>query len=151
MDKIIYETASYPLSVLAFEELQALSQVVFDSSDALDSRWRLDNMPDPSGFLARCEGQLVGFKLGYAVTSSRYYSWLGGINPEFRKLGIAQTLMAQQHKWIEKQGYRVIETEVREQNKGMIHLNTVSGFSRIGSKRVKGNKVLILRKQILRG
>ena len=146
MVKIHYEMASYPLSKFAFDELWELSQRVFGPEDVLDGRWRVDNMPNPSGFLARSDGRLVGFKLGYAVTSSRYYSWLGGIDPEFRKLGIAQSLMAQQHHWVQKQGFKVLETEVREVNMGMIHLNTVSGFSQVGSKVINGNEVLILRK-----
>jgi hypothetical protein len=57
-------------------------------------------------------GTLVGSKLGYAETSHRYYSWLGGLHPDFRQRGIGSCLMEQQH---------------------MLRLNQRSGFETIGT------------------
>ena len=75
---------------------------------------------------------LVGFKLGYAVTSERYYSWLGGVHPCYQRRGIAANLMEQQHQWVRSAGYSVIETELIQTNHAMAKLNEATGFTAAG-------------------
>ncbi len=110
------------------DRLLDLSVAVFGDDDRLDGSWRLQNMPDLSSFTATSNDRLVGFKLGYAATSKRYYSWLGGVHPDFRRLGIALALMERQHEWVASRGYQVIETEVSQANHGMAQLNEQVGF-----------------------
>lgn len=39
----------------------------------------------------------VGFKLGYVIPGTRtFFSWLGGVHPDYRRRGIGQQLLEQQ-------------------------------------------------------
>lgn len=55
---------------------------------------------------------LVGCKLGYERQPGHYYSWLGGVHPDFRGRGIAAELMRRQHAWCAAQGYRRVRTQL---------------------------------------
>lgn len=135
-----------PISDDQYDELFELVALVFGPGDRLDGTWRIRNMPDFTYFEARRETLLVGFKLGYAVTSHRYYSWLGGVHPKHRKKGIALALMQQQHRWIANNNFSVVETEVRSANAAMIALNEASGFVCVGNKLAGDSPVSIYRK-----
>jgi GNAT superfamily N-acetyltransferase len=83
--------------------------------------------------IAYIEDQPVGFKIGYARNPDEFYSWLGGVLPEFRGLGIASDLMATQHEWCQKQGYSKISTKTQNRFKPMLILNIKNGFEIIGT------------------
>lgn len=130
-----YSLIQPPFTRQCRSELRELSETVFGPQDATaaeDFAWRLASMPMFTAFTARSEGQLVGFKLGYAHTRHRYYSWLGGVHPEYRHQGIARTLMANQHSWLIDAGFSIVETSAREENAAMIGLNRSCGFAVIG-------------------
>jgi ribosomal protein S18 acetylase RimI-like enzyme len=62
-----------------------------------DLRWRLEAMPSVSVVCACVDDEIVGFKIGYAHSQSRYYSWLGGVKPQRRRRGIGAQMMELQH------------------------------------------------------
>ena len=80
-------------------------------------------MPDVSALLAIAAGSIVGYKVGYAKSQRKYYSWLGGVDPEFRRRGIASELMQRQHEWIAARGYTVVETAADQNNTAMAQVN----------------------------
>ena len=126
--------APFPNTLIS--EFMRVTKVVF-KNDAdqnwLDSlTWRLEKMPDVTAFVAEIDSCMVGFKIGYATAYNRYYSWLGGVDPNFRKQGIATKLMDQQHEWLYKSQFQVIETHVEQNNKAMIQLNLKSGLTITG-------------------
>ena len=47
------------------------------------------------------------YKIGYAMTQTKYYSWLGGVRPDQRRQGLASELMERQHNWAAAQGYQL--------------------------------------------
>lgn len=53
----------------------------------------------------------VGCKLGYRLTDKTFYSWIGGVLPEYRNRGIAQKLLDYQEKWVRRRGYTVIRVK----------------------------------------
>lgn len=144
---IAYHLTQAPLPTDAVEEIQSLVAIVFDSLD-LDVPWRIENMPDFTVFGARCDGALVGFKMGYAHTRRRYYSWLGGVHPEFRHRAIARQMMASQHRWLADQGYTSVETSARDDNAAMIQLNLSSGFREVGSRLKDGHNNTVFEKRL---
>lgn len=89
-------------------------------------------MPDISLFTRRVDNKLVGFKLGYALTEHTYYSWLGCVHSDYRKMGISTQLLVRQHQWAQLQSYKAIETKALEDNLPMADLNMKHGFVRIG-------------------
>lgn len=73
----------------------------------------------------------IGFKVGYERDGS-FYSWMGGILPDFRKLGLAQTLAHAQENWAKAQGYKTITFKTRNNHKGMLIFALKNGFDIIG-------------------
>ena len=91
------------------------------------------------------EGEkLIGFKLGYARDSEQFYSWLGGVLPEYHKLGVASELMRQQHDWCAKNQFKKISTKSSNQFSSMIRLNLKYGFKIVGTTTDDDGKVKII-------
>ena len=124
------ELAPYTDEFIA--EVVTLGKQVFEHTDADYVRWRMTHMPDLSTFTARAGSRLVGFKTGYAVSERRYYSWLGGVQPEYRRGGIASELMIRQHAWLTERGYADVETATDQHNAAMTRINIVHGFTICG-------------------
>ncbi len=72
--------------------------------------------------------KLIGFKIGYELNGDKFYSWLGGVDPSYRKQGIASKLMEQQHQYLREYGYKVIQTKSMNKWRGMLLLNIKYGF-----------------------
>jgi len=148
---MIINLSQPPYSKEFLSRFTGIVKIVFgDEADAdwlASLNWRLDNMPDVTVFTAHKEGVLIGFKAGYATAYNRYYSWLGGTLPNFRKQGIASKLMDTQHQWIMLSRFNVLDTHVDQKNKPMIALNEKHGFLTIGSFVKSGNENRIMQKQ----
>ena len=82
----------------------------------------------------------MAFKLGYAMTQAKYYSWLGGVHPAARRQGLAALLMEKQHGWVASRGYRMIETSTDEDNVAMSRLNLAHGFEEAGWRQEPGRR-----------
>ncbi|MCL1049839.1 GNAT family N-acetyltransferase [Shewanella abyssi] len=63
--------------------------------------------------IAKIEGEVAGFKLGYQTAENVFYSWLGGVAPDYRGLGLAKSLLEYQERWAREQGYSRIEVKTR--------------------------------------
>ncbi len=143
-------TIAYSLHLAPFDaslllELNELARTVFDEP-TMDLEWRLAVMPQATAVLARDGGRLVGFKLGYATTETRYYSWLGGVHPAARGGGIARQLMRRQHRWLRERGCSQVETAADQGNTAMAHVNLQEGFAVCGSRSMPGRvQVLYLK------
>lgn len=72
--------------------------------------------------LAYVEGELAGFKLGYEQEKGIFYSWLGGVATDFRRLGLAQSLLEYQEKWASRQGYEHIQVKTMNRFPAMLNL-----------------------------
>jgi len=131
---IDYDTVLPPYGSSFVDELHQLAAEAFDDLDRAELSWRLSAMPNASVHAAR-DGQLVGFKIGYAVAKERYHSWLGAVRGPWRRQGIAFGLMERQHAWLRSQGYTSVETTTIPLNMPMLGLNLRVGFRVIGSYR----------------
>lgn len=69
-----------------------------------------------------------GYKIGYEQSPKRFYSWIGGITPSHRNLGIAKALMMRQHEIAKENGYSFVTTQTKNSFKEMLVLNIKSGF-----------------------
>ncbi len=58
--------------------------------------------------LALVDGRPAAYKLGYEQEPGVFYSWLGGVLPGARRLGLAQGLLNAQEDWARALGYRAI-------------------------------------------
>ena len=82
--------------------------------------------------LAVSNGEVVGFKLGYPLSSSIFYSWVGGVSPAVRKMGIARRLLQAQEAIVQSRGFTTIRVKSMDRFDSMRSLLTHSGYQLIG-------------------
>ncbi|MBP7239042.1 MAG: GNAT family N-acetyltransferase [Saprospiraceae bacterium] len=73
----------------------------------------------------------IGFKIGYE-RDGMFYSWLGGILPEYRNKGIASALAEKQEEWAKTHGYTTIWMKTRNCFPEMLMMAIGRGFRIIG-------------------
>ncbi len=113
------------------ENIQQIAPLIKASFGEWDENWFNSTFKNHAKFylqLAHIDGNPVAFKLGYELDQWTFYSWLGGVIPEFRGLGIAYELLTQQHDWCKKQGYRQVQTKTQNNFKDMLMLDLKNGF-----------------------
>ena len=97
---------------------------------------------DGTLFLAEIDGELAGFKAGYdRYQDGSYYSWLGGVVPNFRRFGVAQALLDAQEAWVSEQGYQGIYVKTRNKFVGMRMFLAKNGYDVIGVEKPVGEAV----------
>lgn len=111
------------------EVLLSLMNQIFKDSSLEKLKSKLKTYPEHLIQIAYFENIPVGFKIGYIISNGLFYSWLGGVVPEYRSLGVAQALMSEQHEWCLKSGFFKIQTKTKNSFKDMLILNLKSGFS----------------------
>ena len=74
--------------------------------------------------------QLAGCKLGYQrENDGSFYSWIGCVHPDFRRMGIAQKLADEMEAWAKDQAYKSIRFKTRNRLKAMLQFAIGNGFS----------------------
>ncbi|WP_309137623.1 GNAT family N-acetyltransferase [Rossellomorea sp. SC111] len=86
----------------------SLHQSIFETSDDLITK--MANKPGILIDIAMDDSKIIGYKIGYELDPDTFYSWLGGVDPEYRKQGIAAELMKRQHQTLKDRGYKVAQT-----------------------------------------
>ncbi len=130
--------------------LRPLLETIFQSFDEKAMDAILENHSGFALHKALVDDTLVGFKLGYQHSLTTFYSWLGGIDPQYRGLGIASDLLKAQHDWCKEKGFQRIQTKTKNKWREMIILNVKAGFDIIGTYTdTKGEPKLILEKKLV--
>ncbi|ALS75917.1 hypothetical protein AUC31_12240 [Planococcus rifietoensis] len=108
------------------EEITALHRLIFDGP----GHWleKLNRQETVLVYVALVDKCVVGYKIGYALDDQIFYSWLGGVRPDCRKLGIASELMRRQHEDLKDMGYEIVRTKTMNKWRGMLLLNIQTGF-----------------------
>jgi predicted GNAT superfamily acetyltransferase len=71
----------------------------------------------------------IAFKIGYHRHSDgSFYSWMGGVLPNYRRKGIANNLAHHQETWAKKKGYNSIKLQTRSKHNAMQALAINRGF-----------------------
>jgi GNAT superfamily N-acetyltransferase len=71
----------------------------------------------------------VGFKVGYQrENDGSFYSWMGGVLPEYRRQQVAALLAGEQERWAKEQGYQRIVCKTRNRHKAMLLFALRNGF-----------------------
>jgi GNAT superfamily N-acetyltransferase len=136
-----------PDAQAAVVELLAVSLETPASGLLADLRYQQQRQP-VQAWLAYAGGQLVGCKLGYERQPGHYYSWLGGVHPDFRGRGLAADLLRRQHAWCQAQGYRAVRTHTYNRWRAMLLLNLRHGFDIIGTMQGPRGLTIVLEKQL---
>ncbi|WP_342607159.1 GNAT family N-acetyltransferase [Vibrio tritonius] len=78
--------------------------------------------------LAKIDGQIVGYKVGYQLSSLEFYSWIGGVIPSHRQQGVASELRRYQEQWARTSGYQFITVKSMNEYPNMLRLLIASGY-----------------------
>jgi GNAT superfamily N-acetyltransferase len=113
------------------ESIRSLSLKIFPTLDIEKFNRRI-SQPSLITFHATDEAKVIAFKLGFPLTDSIFYSWLGGVLPTHRQQGIGQRLMIMQHDWCKQNGYSIVRTKTMNQWRDMLILNLRNGFTITG-------------------
>ena len=63
----------------------------------------------------------VGFKVGYdKEEDGSFYSWMGGVLPEYRQQQVARQLAQMQEEWARENGFTSIRFKTRNRHKAML-------------------------------
>ena len=91
-----------------------------------------------------------GYKIGFQHAPDIFYSWIGGVHPQYRKREIATALMRKQHQLRKEMGYKYVRTHIKNRYRDMLLLNITHGFDIIGiQKKVRDTEhTIILEKEL---
>jgi ribosomal protein S18 acetylase RimI-like enzyme len=124
--KIDYEVYSCIPEKDILEGILDVHRNIFDTTD--DFIENVQNKPNLLFSVAFKGSKVIGYKIGYELTTEKFYSWLGGVHPDYRHLGVASKLMNIQHRYLEKEGYKTVQTKTLNKWRSMLILNIKSGF-----------------------
>ena len=82
--------------------------------------------------VAYIDNEPVAYKLGYALDSNTFYSWLGAVAPESRGKGIAQALLNAQEAWVKAHNYRAIKVKSMNRFPAMLSLLIKNDYAIVG-------------------
>ena len=74
----------------------------------------------------------IAYKIGYEISKTEFYSWLGGVVPAYRKQGVATKLREKQESWALNSGYTEISIKSMNRYPAMLQLLISSGFQLSG-------------------
>ncbi len=130
------------------EGIKELHKIIFGNSDNLINK--MANKPQLLVITAMDDKKVIGYKIGYEIDKSTFYSWLGGVDPDYRGHGIASILMEKQHQYLKRKCYQVVQTKTMNKWRNMLILNIKSGFDIIDTYTdEKGLHKIILEKKLL--
>ncbi|MBQ4829993.1 GNAT family N-acetyltransferase [Alteromonas sp. CI.11.F.A3] len=74
----------------------------------------------------------IAYKVGYAVSPTEFYSWMGGVAPDYRKKGVATKLRKAQELWAANNHYCSISVKSMNRYPDMLQLLISSGYKICG-------------------
>jgi ribosomal protein S18 acetylase RimI-like enzyme len=123
---INYLTFSRIPDALFIDGVIELHGAIFDMAD--DLMIKMKDKPELLFNIALNGSKVIGYKIGYELDNDTFYSWLGGVDPDYRKHGIASKLMEQQHQYLKENGYKIVQTKTMNRWRNMLILNIKNGF-----------------------
>ncbi|WP_299010317.1 GNAT family N-acetyltransferase [uncultured Shewanella sp.] len=73
-------------------------------------------------------GELIGFKMGYPLNDTEFYSWLGGVVPKHRKASHAQAMLEEQEQWLRMHDYKRVRVKSMNRFSGMLCMLIRNGY-----------------------
>lgn len=108
--------------------LENLYASIFDDAQLDFFHKRLNEKENVCSLISFEQDIPVGFKIGYHYNKTTFYSWVGGVLPNYRGKGIAKKLAQLQEQWAKKNNYLTIRTKSMNRYKPMMILNLKNGF-----------------------
>ncbi len=124
------EATEGPLNIVEvgmerLDTIRRLNVEIFDEERIIKTFERDDLLM----LIARTAGTAVGFKLGYRLDETTFYSAKGGVRPAYRRNGIARALLYAMLEVVERRGYeRFVYDTFPNKHPGMTVLGLDEGF-----------------------
>jgi predicted GNAT superfamily acetyltransferase len=125
---IIYNTIQGKIDPEILRGIIALYHTIFGIEKTEKVVQYCETMPTLLTLVAQIDDEIIGFKMGYAIDDTIFYSWLGGVDETYRGQNIAVTLMTLQHDWCRANGYKIVRTKTLNRWRNMLILNIKQGF-----------------------
>lgn len=111
---------------------------------------RLQNRMNPLVMGARVEDEAVGFYVGMERTPRVFFSWLVGVLPSARRMGVATQLINTAADWAQSRGYGAIRFECHNRQRAMLHFGIANGYDIVGIRwdSDRAENLLVLEKQL---
>lgn|GEM_PF-106019 len=93
---------------------------------------RLRNRVNPLVMVARIDADAVGFCIGMELKPTVFFTWLVGVLPDARRMGIASQLMRAAGDWAHDHGYRSNRFECTTRHRAMMHFGIAEEYDIIG-------------------
>jgi len=108
----------------SFDEVLVLHNQIAELSPIANADYFSERIGDKKFLLlvAELNGIVVAYKLGYWLDERCFYSWLGGVHPDYRKQGIAKILLLEQEARVRVEGAREIRVKSMNKYKSMLLL-----------------------------
>lgn len=129
-------------------ELDIIIRDIFDGMAVEDVEKRLEGKLNSLVQVAFLENDMVGFKIGFADSETLFVSWLGGVRPYRRGVGVGGELLKHQHQWAMERGYLRIQTKTYSRWTEMIRLDLRAGFQIIGVELKSRGLAILLEKKL---
>ncbi len=137
----------------SIDEVYALAKAIPEFEDLYPKSVFETNLRDNKCLMliAEIDNTSVGFKAGYEQQQDgSFYSWMGGVLPEFRGKGVARKLADYLEEWAIAKGYSKIKMTTRNRNKAMLifaisnsfNLTSIEERNPVGENRLFLEKVL---------
>ncbi len=128
--------ANAKIDVLGQGEIPLISElyskIFHPARDAEFFRRRFLGRYNQVVLIASLDDRPVGFYIGFELKPMVYFSWLVGVLPDARRMGIASQLMEAAHHWAIEHGYEHMRFECHNQSRPMLHLGIAQKYDIVG-------------------
>lgn len=128
-----------------------MEQKVFDSPLLEETVSKeLEGRRDLLALFAFFQDVCCGYKIGFKQSPEIFYSWIGRVAYNYRRLGIATKLMETQHFMAKSMGYKYVRTSTKNKYREMLLLNIKFGFDVTGTQQKLRDNVIsiVLEKEL---
>lgn len=95
-------------------------------------RRRLSGRYNSLILIANLDGRPIAFSLGFELKPATWFSWLIGVLPDFRRMGIASQLLSAEHAWARDHEYAMLRYECHNRHRAMLHLALQTEYEIMG-------------------
>lgn len=124
----------YTVKPASLEELLLVDSQIpeFDGRNTLSKLQAKCADVEHLALVAYIDNEPVAYKLGYALDSNTFYSWLGAVVPKCRGNGIAQALLNAQETWVQEHNYRAIKVKSMNRFPAMLSMLIKNSYAIVG-------------------
>ena len=108
------------------------NQVFSPDQDKEFFRRRFRGRHNVSMLVALLDDQPAGFIVGFEMMPSTYFTWLCGVLPESRRIGVATQLIQAQVALAQEHHYNLLRFECQNQHRPMLHVAIGEEFELVG-------------------